>query len=61
LKAPLETSGGARALHVVLAEDNPDARDLLQIALEQMGYRVDPCPDGRTAIERALAGRRTPC
>jgi len=57
VKAPLETSGGPRALHVVLAEDNPDARDLLQIALEQMGYRVDPCPDGRTAIERALAGR----
>jgi len=56
-KAALETSGGPRALHVLLAEDNPDARDLLQIALEQMGHRVDPCPDGRTAIERALAAR----
>jgi len=56
-KAALEVNGGQRALHVVLAEDNPDARDLLQIALEQMGHRVEPCGDGLSAIERALAGR----
>ena len=44
-------------LHVVLAEDNVDARDLLQFALEQMGHRVEPCEDGRSAIERALSAK----
>jgi CheY-like chemotaxis protein len=46
-----------RRLRVVVAEDNPDARELLQLALEQRGHCVEPCVDGRTAIERALAAR----
>jgi CheY-like chemotaxis protein len=56
-KAGVEMNGRPRGLHVLIAEDNPDARDLLQIALEQMGHHVEPCADGRTAIELAVAGR----
>jgi len=44
-------------LRVLIAEDNADSRDLLQFALEQLGHRVEPCDDGASAIERALAGR----
>ena len=55
--AGVEMNGRPRGLHVLIAEDNPDARDLLQIALEQMGHHVEPCADGRTAIERAVEGR----
>jgi signal transduction histidine kinase/ActR/RegA family two-component response regulator len=47
--------GAAAALRVVIAEDNPDARELLQFGLEQMGHRVAACADGASAIERALA------
>ncbi len=44
-------------LRVVLAEDNADARDLLQFALEQHGHSVVPCADGISAIERAVSHR----
>ncbi len=49
--------GASRGLHVVIAEDNLDSRDLLQLALEQLGHRVEPCEDGVSAIERAVAGK----
>jgi signal transduction histidine kinase len=64
LEGPAEEAAPARAravlqapLHVLVVEDNPDSRDLLQLALEQMGYSVDPCSDGTSAINRALARR----
>lgn len=44
-----------RQLRVVLAEDNADARELLQLALEQMGHRVASCDDGAEAVDRALS------
>ena len=44
-----------RPLRVLVAEDNPDARDVLQLALEQMGHHVEPCGDGQAAIARALS------
>jgi len=47
----------SRRLHVVIAEDNVDARDLLQFALEQLGHRVEPCEDGVSAIECAVVGK----
>jgi signal transduction histidine kinase/CheY-like chemotaxis protein len=50
-------SPAPRHLHVVVAEDNADARDLLQQALKQMGHRVDPCQDGSSAIQLALSAR----
>lgn len=45
----------ARAYLVMLAEDNPDSREVLQVALEQLGLRVASCGDGVSAVERALA------
>lgn len=49
-------SAPAAASHVVLlAEDNPDSRDMLQVALEQHGHRVAACGDGETAVKRAVA------
>jgi signal transduction histidine kinase/ActR/RegA family two-component response regulator len=47
----------ARRLRVVIAEDNADSRELLQFALEQLGHHVEPCADGVSAIECALASR----
>jgi signal transduction histidine kinase/CheY-like chemotaxis protein len=47
----------SRGLRVVIAEDNVDSRDLLQFALEQLGHRVEPCNDGASAIECAVAGK----
>jgi CheY-like chemotaxis protein len=47
--------GAGRMLHVVVVEDNPDTRDILQFALEQRGHRVEPCGDGSSAVERAVA------
>jgi CheY-like chemotaxis protein len=49
--------GAPRGLRVLIAEDNLDSRDLLQYALEQLGHRVEPCEDGVSAIERAVAGK----
>jgi CheY-like chemotaxis protein len=39
----------------VIAEDNPDARELLQLGLEYMGHRVAVCGDGAAAVEHALS------
>jgi signal transduction histidine kinase len=53
--ATTERPDVARGTHLVLlAEDNGDARDLLQTALELHGYRVSSCEDGETAVHRAL-------
>jgi signal transduction histidine kinase/CheY-like chemotaxis protein len=41
---------GAR---VLLVEDNPQARDLLQLYLETDGFVVIPAEDGETALEKA--------
>ena len=51
------SAGAARPLRLVLAEDNADSRDLLRVALEQMGHTVSPCGDGISAVERAVAER----
>jgi two-component system, sensor histidine kinase len=44
-------------LRLLIAEDNADARELLQLALEQLGHRVEPCADGTSAITRALSNK----
>jgi len=46
-----------RALRVLVVEDGADAREVLRLALEQMGHAVDTAQDGGTAVERALATR----
>jgi two-component system CheB/CheR fusion protein len=40
-----------RALHIVLVEDNADARDMMRAWLERHGHRVEEAPDGESAIE----------
>ena len=49
-------SGGGR--HVLVIEDNADARDMLRMALELDGHRVETAADGTSGVERAL--RTTP-
>jgi len=44
-------------LRVLLAEDNEDAREILQVALEQSGHAVEHCGDGDAAIATALQRR----
>jgi len=39
---------------VLVIDDDPDVRDLLQMALEEWGYRVLCAADGDTGIARSL-------
>ena len=41
--------------HVLIVEDNADARDTLRMVLELSGHRVDTAPDGPSGLEKALA------
>jgi CheY-like chemotaxis protein/anti-sigma regulatory factor (Ser/Thr protein kinase) len=50
-------AGSAGGRHVLVIEDNADAREMLRIALELDGHRVDTAADGLTGVESAL---RTP-
>ncbi|TMB29407.1 MAG: hybrid sensor histidine kinase/response regulator [Deltaproteobacteria bacterium] len=52
--APLASAPGLRLL---LVEDNPDAREILKLALQEMGHEVAVCGDGSVAIERAVRDR----
>jgi CheY-like chemotaxis protein len=47
----------ARKLRLVVAEDNADSRELLQVGLERLGHSVIPCADGNAAVERAISQR----
>jgi DNA-binding response OmpR family regulator len=42
---------------VLLAEDEPHIVELLSFLLGRMGFRVETEPNGRAALERALADR----
>ena len=41
--------------HVLVADDDPDMRDLIALKLERLGFRVTPVGDGRAALD-LLAG-----
>ncbi len=43
--------------HVLIVEDNADAREMLQTALSLEGHRVLACEDGARGIEMALLHR----
>jgi CheY-like chemotaxis protein len=43
------------AATVLVVDDDPDIRDLVQLGLEDQGYRVLSAPDGQAALE--LLGR----
>jgi signal transduction histidine kinase/ActR/RegA family two-component response regulator len=51
--APHVAGGNAR--HILLVEDNADARDTLAMLLEMQGHRVDTAADGPSGLEKALA------
>ena len=53
-----ETASGGTARHVLVIEDNADAREMLRIALELDGHRVETAADGTSGVETAL--RTTP-
>ena len=56
--APGKRNGVARRRRVMLVEDNPDTRQVLQLALEQAGHEVVTSADGLNAFE--LARRQPP-
>ena len=41
----------ATASHILIVDDEPHLRNVLQRILEQEGYCVDTAPDGRTALD----------
>jgi DNA-binding response OmpR family regulator len=44
-------------LHVLVADDDPDIREMVRTALELDGHQVFEAPDGRTAWELIVARR----
>jgi signal transduction histidine kinase len=42
---------------VLIVEDNPDSREVLQLILRRSGHRVEAVGDGLAGVERALAKR----
>jgi signal transduction histidine kinase/ActR/RegA family two-component response regulator len=53
-----ETASTGAARHVLVIEDNTDAREMLRMALELDGHRVETAADGVSGVEAAL--RTTP-
>jgi two-component system CheB/CheR fusion protein len=53
-----EIASAGTARHVLVIEDNVDAREMLRMALELDGHRVETAPDGTSGVEAAL--RTTP-
>ena len=53
-----ETASTGTARHVLVIEDNADAREMLRMALELDGHRVETAADGTSGVETAL--RSTP-
>jgi signal transduction histidine kinase/ActR/RegA family two-component response regulator len=53
-----ETASTGTARHVLVIEDNADAREMLRMALELDGHRVETAEDGTSGVEAAL--RSTP-
>ena len=57
-KSGTEVASTGAARHVLVIEDNSDAREMLRIALELDGHRVETAADGASGVEVAL--RTTP-
>lgn len=51
---------GAEARSVLIVEDDPEVRSLLEIMLEADGLRILSAPDGETALQRAAESARGP-
>jgi signal transduction histidine kinase/CheY-like chemotaxis protein len=52
--APIEQAR-SESRHILIVEDNADARDTLQMILEMDGHRVETAADGPSGLEKALA------
>src|SRR5581483_10760975 len=53
--AVLLVTASYRPLHILLAEDAPDNRTLIQLYLRDSPYMLDAVADGRAAVERFRA------
>lgn len=42
-------------VRILVAEDDPDVRELVQLTMQTAGFEVDAVADGSTALEHALA------
>ena len=51
------TAEGIMALRVLVVEDDPDAREALQVLLTNQGYDTAVAGDGRSALDTAAAFR----
>jgi DNA-binding response OmpR family regulator len=51
------SNSAATAKKIVLAEDDPDIRFILNLALNDAGYEVEALPDGNSIVEE---GRESP-
>ncbi|HEX3730713.1 MAG TPA: response regulator [Opitutaceae bacterium] len=45
------------ALSILVADDEPDLRDLVQLTLEQEGHQVTVTPDGKKAAQALAKGK----
>src|SRR5262245_66123011 len=52
-KAPVDLRG----LHILIVDDDADARDLLETLLDYCGARVTPAPSARAALAWLEAGQ----
>ncbi|WP_347546869.1 chemotaxis protein CheB [Roseomonas sp. CAU 1739] len=55
-----DSDGARRSGVILLAEDDPEVRDLLTRVLEEEGHRVIAAPDGSTALELVAGGGLRP-
>ena len=53
--SPGSVPAAAAARHVLVIEDNADARDMLSVSLELEGHRVEAAADGLRGVEMAIA------
>ena len=42
--------------HILIVEDDPDIRDLLELSFTQTGYLTTTAADGKEALEKVKAG-----
>ncbi len=54
-RAPAARAGHGTRQKVLVVDDNEDAANMLQTALEQLGYVVDVTFDGLSALARAAS------
>jgi signal transduction histidine kinase/CheY-like chemotaxis protein len=56
IEGPADVAGPPSGLHVLLAEDGPDNRRLIEHLLNRLGATVESVENGAEAVERVLRG-----